>query len=64
MKLMQVTLALLMTSCTILPGTLNAPTNDFCLIAPQITYSDKDTAETKREIMEYDVKGMKLCKWK
>lgn len=48
---------LLMTSCASRVG----PVTDFCLISGFITTSTADTPETKRQVLEHNLKYQALC---
>lgn len=47
----------LMTSCASTVG----PATDYCLVAGIITTSSQDTVETKRQILEHNLKYDELC---
>lgn len=67
MLLLASSLAILTACETPVPsvGTSGASaTPEFCLVAKPILYDRlKDTADTLRQVEEYDAKGKELCGW-
>lgn len=48
---------------TSISGCQTSRASDFCKVAKPIRPSLMDTAETKRQVLEHDEKGRKLCGW-
>lgn len=46
-----------------IPSAAIDPHASFCQVAQPIAYSRMDTAETRRQIVEHNAKGIELCAW-
>lgn len=54
-------LAMMICSCA--PKNSSVTIHDKCLLDKPMTFSAQDTPATRRQIQEYDAKGMDLCGW-